>query len=84
MVGTYPCHSGFAYNSLISVCIAVCSILVSAMTCLFLALSIYPVSAGTSNAASAARITNTTINSTSVKPRFAFLVSIKQVLPFFA
>ena len=39
----------------------------------FFALSIYPVSAGMSSAARIARITSTTISSTSVKPRFLFL-----------
>ena len=41
---------------------------VSLTACFSLALSMYPVSAGTAKAASTPRITNTTISSTSVKP----------------
>ena len=41
---------------------------VSLTDCFSLALSMYPVSAGTAKAASTPRITNTTISSTSVKP----------------
>jgi len=42
------------------------------MTLLFFAFSIYPVNAGISNAARMAKIVNTTISSTKVKPFFYF------------
>ena len=62
----------FAYSSSANVCAAITHARVSAIICFFFALSIYPTNAGTSNAASIASITNTTINSTRVKPFFLF------------
>ena len=61
-----------AYASSTSVCAAITAERVSAIICLLRALSIYPVSAGTSSAAKIARMTRTTISSTRVKPFLSF------------
>ena len=49
--------------------------LASVITAFFFALSIYPVSDGTSRAAKTARITSTTISSTNVNPRLRLFLS---------
>ena len=51
-------------------------VLASVITAFFFALSIYPVSDGTSRAAKTARITSTTISSTNVNPRLRLFLSM--------